>query len=152
MIQIAWGALVVPANTQIQGQLLGGRPVILQIQPELCVLRLGDRTQSRYGCREQNLVGNARRTRGVHVVEELRIDVFRVLRGELHLLQLEAGLDRVIAVPCDVLEDEVILQPGAALALVLGGHGVRRTGVQDRRVLLCLQRVDRAVAEVHGLR
>src|SRR5205807_8211450 len=94
--------------------------------------------------------GNGRGAGGADVVEELRVDVLGVLRGELHPLVLDAGLDRVIPdPPLQVAERQLVPHGVALLALVLSGPRGRRTCGEDRLVVAgCEQeRVLRTVTE-----
>ena len=150
VVQVGRRALVVPANTDVQGQLVGGRPVILQVDAELFIVGSGYRIQARHRIGEEHLVGNGRGAGGADVVEELRVDVLGVLRGELHPLVLDAGLDRVIPdPPLQVAERQLVPHGVALLALVLSGPRGRRTCGEDRLVVAgCEQeRVLRTVTE-----
>ena len=149
-IQVGRRALVVPANTDVQGQFVGGRPVILQIDAELFIVGSGYRIQARHRIGEERLVGNARGAGGADVVEELRVDVRGVLRRELHPFVLDARLDRVIpGPPLQVAERQLVPHGVALLTLVLSGPRGRWTCGQDRLVVAgCeLERVLRTVTE-----
>ena len=141
---------VIPACTDVPGQMLVLHPVVLKIQAVLIIAGGCRGAQARHWIREQRLVGQRVRACGSDVVEELRIDVFGVSRRQVDSLDLGAGLDRVIAEPMQVAEGEVVLDAGSALPFVLRGTRIRGAGGKNELLVVGHDDVLRAVAEIRG--
>ena len=147
VVQVGRRALVVPSHADVQREFLGGQPVILNIEAELSVLRLRYWIQSRHGVRKLRLPGVRGRAGLVDAIEELRVDVLRIRCRERHSLDLDSRLDRMVAPPCQAGQCQIILHPGAALALVLSSPRWGRTDVDDRLIVVRLVGVDGPVAQ-----
>src|SRR3546814_10738148 len=85
VVHVARVVLVVPAQAEVECQLVGDLPVVLDIDAELLVLRLDERRAVGKRGRELDLVGLLEAL--VHVVVVLRV---RRVRSEEHTSELQS--------------------------------------------------------------
>ena len=130
--------LDVPTHTQIQRQMVVDHPVVLDIGAELLVLGGDKWAEARNGGRsgEEYLVRQGGCSAWLHVIEELRAGVARILRPQRHFLVFDAHFDGVIAHPVEVAEGQVVLYARTLLSLVLGRQRTGCAGGQYRRVVV----------------
>ena len=116
VIGVGGSLFIIPTHAKVQGQLVGDRPVILEIDAELLVLGC-DRAiaDARQRITEANRVRHVQFV-VLEVVVELRVVRLLLGRTQIHHLVLEAHLE---AVSLETVVAEVILQGPAFLALVL---------------------------------
>ena len=108
-------------------------PVVLQIDAELLVVR-GDIAAATAGDRaEDHLVRRGEAV--VDVIRKLRVERILFEGIDRDRLELDPGLDRVVSVPLETEECQVVLETDALLALVLEIPAA--AGIEDDLVRLC---------------
>lgn len=97
--------------------------------------------------RKERFVGSIRATGRIYVVEELRVDIGRVLGRENDAFELEAGLDGVLTKPMQAMQGEIFLNTRAALSGKLIGTRIRRADFEYLLILVGLIGVGETIAE-----
>ena len=147
-VEIGRILLDVPAHAEIQREVIVDRPVVLDEQPELLVT--SEVTVRIETCERQREHGLPRNGGGAGrrdvVIEHRAIAGHGVRGGQIDLLVLDAGLDRVVAAePGDVGEGDGVADRPALLTLVLAGARVGAIDREDVVVLAVDPGVDRAI-------
>ena len=135
-VQVRGVPLDVPADAEIERELVVGRPVVLEEHAELAVAGGDLGTLSGRDRGEHCLVGDAGRAGGADViVENGVVGPGAVERRELHPLVLDAHLDRVVSgPPLQVAEGQLLFQRRALLTLVLDGARIDSVGDEDELI------------------
>jgi hypothetical protein len=125
--------LVIPAHADVQQQLVGDRPVILDVDAVLLGVGLHQRllTRGGKGRIEVHAIGRGRHAIGIDLVAELGIQRGRILCGQGDVLVVHPHLDGVLAMPVEAGEGQIVLQAPAILATALQAGTTGRPGRQE---------------------
>ena len=122
--------LIVPAQAEIDFQLAGDLPVVLDVEAEDVVIDVSRRDLGAEFDTDRDIPAAVDLRARVDVEDELRVPAELLVHVHVLGREFHAHLDGVLAVPFDVVERQVVAEREAALANVL--VVALTSGVEDR--------------------